>query len=70
MYFVQLNSMTETEPDEVPMPIEIQSLIQQYSNIFQPILLGLPPKTDGDHSIPLLPRAAPFRLRPYLYNPC
>ena len=67
---MHLNSITETKPDEVPMPGEIQSLIQQYSNIFQPILLGLPPKRDGDHSTPLLPRAAPFRLRPYLYNPC
>lgn len=59
----------EAELEEAPLPDEIQALIQQYSSLVQPIP-GLPPKRDGDHSIPLLPGAAPFRLRPYRYNPC
>jgi hypothetical protein len=29
----------------------------------------LPPKRDGDHTIPLMPGSTPFRLRPYRYNP-
>lgn len=69
LHFVQLNSLTEAEPEEASLLDEIQALIQQYSSLFQPIP-RLPPKRDGDHSIPLLPGSTPFRLRPYRYNPC
>jgi len=31
--------------------------------------IGLPPKRHISHTIPLVPRAQPFRLRPYRYNP-
>jgi len=31
--------------------------------------IGLPPKRHISHTIPLVPGAQPFRLRPYRYNP-
>jgi len=65
---VQLNSVSGEQTPETSIPAEIHELIYQYSDIFQPIP-GLPPKREGDHTIPLLPGATPFRLRPYRYNP-
>jgi hypothetical protein len=71
LYFVQLNSLGKGGSDKLeedPLPADIQRLAEQYSELFQPIP-GLPPKRDGDHSIPLLPGSTPFRLRSYRYNP-
>jgi len=68
LYYVQLNSVETSKPKEGTIPEEIQTLIERYSSIFQP-LPGLPPKRDGDHTMPLMPGASPFRLRPYRYNP-
>lgn len=68
LHFVQLNSLVYTESPEDPLPADIQELIEQYSELFQ-LIPRLPPKREGDHSIPLLSGAAPFGLRPYRYNP-
>jgi hypothetical protein len=71
LYCVQLNVMSDENGlshTEDPHPEEIDSLIKQYQSIFQPIP-GLPPQHPGDHTIPLLQGAQPFRLRPYRYTP-
>lgn len=68
LYYVQLNSIAASESEGNTLPEEIQTPIDKYSSLFQP-LPGLPPKRDGDHTIPLMPGASPFRLRPYRYNP-
>lgn len=68
LYMVQLNSLTGNKPPPEPIPTEIQSLIDQYQSVFQAIP-GIPPKRSGDHTIPLIQGAQPFRLRPYRYNP-
>jgi len=68
LYCVKLNSVSQIEPIDNSVPEEIQQIIHKYSSIFQP-LPGLPPKRDGDHTIPLMPGSTPFLLRPYKYNP-
>ena len=69
LFMVELHTV-ETPPPATAtsLPPAIQSIIDQFQTIFQP-LPHLPPQRKGDHSIPLLPRAQPFRLRPYRYNP-
>lgn len=47
---------------------DIQSLIQVFASLFEEPT-GLPPKRSYNHTIPLLPGAQPFRLRPYRYTP-
>lgn len=68
LYMVQLGSVPDNKPPTEPIPMEIQSLIQHYQQIFQSIP-GLPPQRTRDHTIPLVLGAQPFRLRPYRYNP-
>lgn len=68
MYSVQINEVPASEPETKPVPPEIQAILQQFSSVFAPPT-ELPPSRPGDHSIPLLPGAQPFSLRPYRYNP-
>jgi hypothetical protein len=49
-------------------PAQIQKLVEQYKEIFDKPK-GLPPARSHMHTIPFLPGAQPFRLRPYRYNP-
>lgn len=49
------------------MPQEIQEIVDQYSDLFV-APSGLPPKRSSVHTIPLIPGAQPFKLRPYRYN--
>lgn len=49
------------------LPSEVQALVDEFADIFQPPS-GLPPKRASVHTIPLVPGAQPFRLRPYRYN--
>lgn len=51
----------------VQLPEDIQTIVDQYSELFLPPS-GLPPKRSSAHTIPLIPGAQPFRLRPYRYN--
>lgn len=48
-------------------PPKVQQLVDKFSSLFLPPT-GLPPKRASEHTIPLLPGAQPFRLRPYRYN--
>jgi hypothetical protein len=50
--------------DSKEKPKEVQQLIEEFSELFEPPS-QLPPKRATDHSIPLLPGSQPFRLRPY-----
>lgn len=60
-----LNEKVEVEPEQPPL---IKALVKKYAGLFtEPI--GVPPSRSMTHSIPLLPGAAPFRLRPYRYTP-
>lgn len=61
LYSVDVSKSMFTKPPEV------QLLIDQFSSMFQPPS-GLPPKRSSVHTIPLVPRAQPFRMRPYRYN--
>ncbi|WVZ69420.1 LOW QUALITY PROTEIN: hypothetical protein U9M48_018208 [Paspalum notatum var. saurae] len=47
---------------------DIQSIVTKFSELFQPPS-SLPPVRSCAHTIPLIPGAQPFRLRPYRYNP-
>jgi len=64
---VQINSVEDKPPSAEPIPPDIQAIIAKFQCIFQP-LPGIPPKRAGDHTIPLIQGAQPFRLRPYRYN--
>lgn len=46
----------------------IKQLVQEYADLFKEPS-GLPPKRPYDHTIPLIPGAQPFRLRPNRYTP-
>jgi len=64
--------LLELQPAEkdkamVTRPPEVQQIIDEYNSIFLPPT-GLPPKRSTVYTIPLLPGAQPFRLRPYRYN--
>jgi hypothetical protein len=61
----RLLSTTETEANTASeIPATLSSLLEQFQDIFtEPV--GLPPKRDLDHSIPLLPGAIPPNIRPY-----
>jgi hypothetical protein len=49
-------------------PAAMAQLIEECKDLFQ-TPKGLPPPRVVDHTIPLLPGAQPFRLRPYRYTP-
>ena len=53
---------TETVTSE--LPVEIQQVLTQSSFVFE-VPKGLPPRRKYDHTIPLIPGAHPFLVRPY-----
>lgn len=59
---------TAKEDDTASWPPEIQQLVQHYSTVFDPPC-QLPPSRSCDHSIPLIPGAAPIYARPYRFSP-
>lgn len=63
---IELSIVTD-ENAPVVLP-EIQELVDQYKDVFA-IPVGLPPERACDHSIPLIPGARPFSLRPYRLAP-
>lgn len=68
LYMVQLHTAQTVPSQPKPIPPAIQEIINDFQPIFQS-LPHLPPSRKGDHTIPLLPGAQPFHLRPYRYNP-
>lgn len=59
--------VVQGQEDNQEKPKEVQLLIEEFSELFEPPT-ELPPKRATDHSIPLLLGSQPFRLRPYRYN--
>jgi hypothetical protein len=49
-------------------PPEIQYLLSQYAGIFDS-KVSFPPPRSWSHSIPLVPGASTFHIRPYRYPP-
>ena len=66
MFHIRLEPCTPAQPEIIPIPQEIEELIDQYSQLFQP-LLDLPPSRDTDHAINILPATAPVNVKPYRY---
>jgi hypothetical protein len=65
---VQVYSMDSDPPASLEIPPPIQSLVDQYPELFfDPI--GIPPSLSHTHTIPLVSGAQPFRLKPYRYTP-
>ena len=50
------------------VPLEIQELVTQFADLFDEPS-SIPLHSTLTHSIPLLPRVQPFRLKPYRYTP-
>lgn len=71
LHLVELHSVDQNvqvpAPQSQPLHPDIQYIVDKFAPIFQP-LPHVPPPRPGDHSIPLLPGAQPFRIRPYRYN--
>ena len=66
MVEVSMLSQQQTQSSEIPE--QLQDIIQQFAHLFEKPQ-GLPPQRSHAHSIPFIPGAQPFRLRPYRYNP-
>jgi hypothetical protein len=63
-----VNTVEGAEPEQMPLPVELQSLLEGYADLFQ-TPTSLPPSRACDHEIPLMPGAAPVFVRPYRYPP-
>jgi hypothetical protein len=57
-----------TKSEAPTYPPEFTVLLQEFQSVFLPPQGYLPPR-DCEHSIPLLPGAAPVNIRPYRYPP-
>lgn len=68
LYMVHLNAIDADSQAELVLPPEIQELLSQFSDLFEEPTT-IPPPRAGDHQIPLMAGAQPFRLRPYRYSP-
>lgn len=64
---LELSLIQQQDTQSSVIPDQLQHLIQQYKHLFDKPQ-GLPPQRSHMHSIPFLPGAQPFRLRPYRYN--
>lgn len=63
VYAVEPENLTSTAT-----PPEITELVEQFSDLFSEPT-GTPPTRSHTHTIPLIPGAQPFRLKPYRYTP-
>ncbi|XP_039815512.1 uncharacterized protein LOC120678398 [Panicum virgatum] len=68
LYMVHLNAVEVTSQAEPTLHPDIQALLSQFCDLFQEPT-SVPPPRLGDHQIPLIAGAQPFRLRPYRYSP-
>lgn len=53
---------------QVEIPSEVQALLEEFAVVFA-VPSELPPSRSCDHSIPLVPEAAPIHVRPYRFAP-
>lgn len=51
--------------DSVAVPIEIQSMLDEFSEVFS-APTQLPPRRTCDHKVPLITGAQPVNVRPYV----
>ena len=63
-----MDAVEKAEPDLPPLLVELQSLLDAYSDLFKPPT-SLSPLRACDHEIPLIPGAAHVLVRPYRYPP-
>jgi hypothetical protein len=63
-----VDQLDETNSAFAQLPVELQSLLDSYADLFQPPT-SLPPSRACDHEIPLIPGATPVFVRPYRYPP-
>ena len=57
----------EISPPSVEIPPEVQPVLESFKDVFD-TPTDLPPERQYDHTVPLLPDAAPFNARPYRYS--
>jgi hypothetical protein len=67
---LQVYTVDHPPPDSVldSLPVEVQTLLEQFSDLFQQPD-SLPPSRACNHAIPLLLGVQPFYIRPYHYPP-
>jgi hypothetical protein len=65
-YVVQVHLMQseQASPDIHTLPPKIQQVLHAYADVFSD-KVGLPPKRNADHKIPLHPNSKPPNVRPY-----
>jgi hypothetical protein len=63
-------SLSEAAASKEPThrPPGVDAVLLEFSHLFQEPQ-GLPPERPQDHTIPLVPGAQPFKVRPYRYSP-
>ena len=65
---IELQLLSEGSSTAANIPSEVQSLLDSFPQVFsEPI--GLPPKRQVSHSIPLITGARPIQIRPYTFAP-
>ena len=67
LYQVQLHSVQDQAATAPTLSAQIREIITKFADVFEPVS-RLPPSRPRDHTIPLLPGAQPFKIRPYRYN--
>jgi len=68
LHIASVAAADQAEPDLQMLPAKLQSLLDAYSDLFEPPT-SLPPSRACDHEIPLIPGAAHVLVRPYRYPP-
>jgi len=63
-----MECLSPTSVMSEPLPVPLQALLEEYSDLFQPPR-SLPPSRACDHEISLIPGATPVFVRPYRYPP-
>lgn len=65
---VEVQLIQPSEDTAMSISAEVQSLLNSFSSVFsEPV--GLPPKRQVSHSIPLVTGARPVQIRPYRFAP-
>jgi hypothetical protein len=57
-----------TQQQQTDTPDSIEDIVRNHNNLFQEPK-QLPPASQCDHNIPLIPGVSPVNIKPYRYNP-